>query len=84
MRRHEATSFDQSISPRDESRLHFDAERLGRFQINDEFEYRRPLDRQLGRVPSLQNAIGIVGKAPMGFRKLWRRCMSNPALEKVS
>jgi hypothetical protein len=37
--------IDHSIGPRDQSRLEFDAERLGRFQIDQEFEYRRAFDR---------------------------------------
>src|SRR4029077_8587646 len=32
-------------------------------------EHRRALDRQTGRVLSLQNAINVVGEPPIGFRK---------------
>ena len=36
---------------------HVEAERLGGLEIDDRFEFRRPFDRQVGRLGALQNLV---------------------------
>src|SRR6202035_4921842 len=36
---------------------HIDAERLGGLEIDDRREFRRPLDRKIGRISALENPV---------------------------
>src|ERR1700674_3678301 len=47
------------------------AERLGGRQIDDEIEFGRLLDRDVGRLRPAQNLVDIVGGAPEQVREVW-------------
>jgi hypothetical protein len=44
---------------------HVEAERLGGFEVDDQFVLGRRLDRQVGRLFALEDAIGIRRRAPI-------------------
>src|SRR5262249_1266159 len=47
----------------EQSRRHFEAERIGSREINEEIEFGRLLDRELGWLRSAQNLIDQVGSS---------------------
>src|SRR5947209_5330548 len=54
-----AHSLDHLVGKSEQRRRHFEAERLGGFQVNDEFELHRLLHRQIGGLLALENAGGV-------------------------
>src|SRR6516164_3137685 len=56
------TSLDHLVGELLELQRHIDAERLRSLQIDDQFEPRGLLDRQVGRLLALKNAAGIATK----------------------
>src|SRR3954469_15651009 len=76
-------SFNYLVGAGEQRGRHFEAERFGRLQIDDEFELGRKLDWHFGRVLALEDAAGIdtglaklicktrsVAHQPAGIRKL--------------
>src|SRR5215831_4736430 len=53
------TSFDHLVCAGEQKRGYLDANRLGGFKIDDQFELVRCLDRQVGRISTAQDAIDI-------------------------
>ena len=55
--------FDHLVGAGEQSRRHFEAERIGSREINEEIEFGRLLDRELGWLRSAQNLIDQVGSS---------------------
>jgi hypothetical protein len=51
--------FDHLIGAADKRQRHGDAERLGRLEVDDQLELGSVLDRQVGRLVTLENAAGV-------------------------
>ena len=51
--------FDHRIGAGQERSRNFDAQRLGRLHVDDEFEFGRQLDRHIGRLLTFENAADI-------------------------
>ncbi len=64
------TSLDYLIGTSEQGRRHFDAERLGGRQVDDEIELDRLLDRQVGRLCPAQDLIDIVAGAPVKIQEV--------------
>ena len=57
--------FDHFIRSRQHIRRNRQADLLCRFEIDDELELRRLLDRQVGGLCAFQNLVDISGGAPV-------------------
>src|SRR5262245_13954258 len=57
------TSFDHLVCEGEQRRRNRQAERLGGRHIDNEIEFGRLLDRQVGRLCSAQNPINIISSA---------------------
>src|SRR5215813_5925566 len=65
------TSFDHLVGEGEQRRRNRQAERLGDLQIDDEIEFNRLLDRQIGRLRSAQNPVNITSGAPELVSKVY-------------
>src|SRR5215468_7641190 len=54
------TSFDHLGSPDEQRGRHGETERLGSLHVDDQFEFRRLLDRQIGGLGASENFIDVV------------------------
>src|SRR5215467_4338488 len=68
---HRARLFDHLVGEREQHRRNRQAERLGDLQIDDEIEFNRLLDRQIGRLRSAQNPVNITSGAPELVSKVY-------------
>src|SRR5579864_780412 len=55
-------SIDQRVSAGKQNSRHGKAESTRRLQVNDEFEFPWCLNRKLGRLRALENAIDVIGR----------------------
>src|SRR5580704_11855551 len=60
----QATSFDHLVGAGDEGSRKIEAEGFCRLQVNHQIIFGRSLDRKIGRLLALENAIDITGRAP--------------------
>ena len=51
----------QRVSARKKNSRHYEAERAGRFKINDKFEFLRRLNGKVRRSRALEDAIDVIG-----------------------
>src|SRR5215831_6418101 len=58
-------SFDYLVGAGEHSRWHFEAERLGSLEINDQLVLSRRLHRQVGRLLSLEDPIDVARGEPV-------------------
>jgi hypothetical protein len=63
-----AASFDHLVSTGEQRRGHREAQRFGGPQVDDQFEFRNLLHRQISRLVAFQDAAGIEADLPVGFR----------------
>src|SRR6516162_6454562 len=63
--------FDHLIGEHEEVVWHFDPERPGGFEIDDEFEFGRLLDRDVAGLGPAQNLIDELGGTP---KQAWIAC----------
>ena len=63
--------FDQRIGTQQERFRDFQAERLGRGQIDDKIEFGRLLDRKIGGFCAAQNLVDKVGGAAKQVGEVW-------------
>src|SRR5262249_20279240 len=59
-----ALSFDHLVGARQQRRWHVQAERLGGLEIDHEFVLRRRLNRKVGRLLALEDAVDVTGCLP--------------------
>ncbi len=57
--------LDHLVGAREQRWRNFEAKRLGRFQVDHEFIFGRCLHCKVGRLLTLENAIGVTGSAPV-------------------
>src|SRR5438093_5548280 len=57
------TSFYHLVGAGEQRRGHIDAKHLGRLEVDYQFELGRRLNRQVGRLGTLENAAGIAANA---------------------
>src|ERR1700730_14243980 len=60
----QATSFDHLVGAGDEGSRKIEAEGFCRLHVNHQIIFGRSLDRKIGRLLALENAIDITGRAP--------------------
>jgi hypothetical protein len=58
---HAAHLFDDLIGESEQRRRHVDAERLGRLHIDNQFKFRRLIERNVLRVGAVENASDLDG-----------------------
>ena len=58
-------SFDHLVGPREKLRWHIEAERLGGLEVDCQLVLGRCLDRQVGRLLTLEDAVDIACRAPI-------------------
>jgi hypothetical protein len=59
---HIGSSFDHLVGASEQNRRHFQPYRLGRLQVDHQFELRRLLDSQLARIRPFKNLVDICCK----------------------
>src|SRR5215469_8465935 len=64
-----AFSFDHLVGSGEQSRRDFDAQALGGLQIDDQFEFRRQRDWQVGWLLALENSAGVDTNLSIGLRE---------------
>src|SRR5262245_11281398 len=57
--------LDHLVSAGEHARWNVEAERLGGHQIDDEVEFGRLLDRNVGRFRPAQNLVDMLGRTPV-------------------
>ena len=58
-----ASSFDHLVGAGEERRGHFEAERLGGLQIDDQLEFVGPVDRDVARLGPVEDLVHINSKS---------------------
>ena len=62
-----APLFDHFVGEREQPGREGETQCPGNFRIEDKLEFRRPLDRQIGGLGALEDAIDIIGQASVGL-----------------
>src|SRR6266568_7386538 len=66
-KRHWAWLFDHLVGAADQRQRHGDTERLGGLEIDDQLDFRCPLDRQFGGLLALENSAGVDAGEAIGI-----------------
>src|SRR4029453_12363282 len=64
-------SLDYLVGAGEQRRRNFDAERPGRGQVDDEIEFGRLLDRDVGGLYAFKDLVDIIARAPEQVREVW-------------
>src|SRR5438309_6314353 len=78
-----AHSFDHLVSAYHEGQRHVDAERLGGFEVDDQFKPAGLLDGELGRLGALQDLVHIHRAAPKQVIDVRAICDETTDLDKL-
>ena len=82
-----AVSFDHLVDAGEQRWWNSEAERFGRFQIDDQLIFCRRLYRQVCRLLALEDAIDVAGGAPELVKDIWtvgdQADMCNPGTGRV-
>jgi hypothetical protein len=71
-----APLFDYLVGAREQRKGHGQYECLGGFQVNDQFDLRVLLDRQIGWFLALKNAPDVVGPTPIEAARNPAKCVT--------
>ena len=63
-------SLDHLIRPIQHRLWNRQTDLLGRLEIDHQLEFRRLLDRKIGRLGSLQDFVHVIGDAPVAVREV--------------
>src|SRR3954453_3465062 len=75
-------SFDHLVSASEQRRWYGETERFGRFLIDRQIEFRRDLNRKIGGLCAMQNAIRVPCEVPVEFTHVWSVCHQQSLLGK--
>jgi len=65
------SSFDHLVGAGEQRRRHPEIERLCSDQVDDQFELRGLLDRQIARLRPAQNLVDVLGRAVILVHDVW-------------
>jgi hypothetical protein len=78
-----AASFDHLVGARDECRRHFEAERLGRFEIDEQLDFHRLLDGEIGGLSPLEYISGVETELPIRIEQVGSVAYETTGLNKL-
>src|SRR5262249_25285895 len=69
-KRTSVASFDHIVSATEQQRWHVEVHRLGGLEIDDQFKLCRRLDREVGRLLALEDAVDVLWHLAKLFDKI--------------
>src|SRR5262252_6227443 len=82
-KRTSAASFDHIVGATEQQRWHVEVQRLGGLEIDDQFKLCRRLDREVGRLLALEDAVDVLWHEAIRYHdeaatRIARLCGNNP------